>query len=388
MKIGLLGFVVEDANKGCEALTYSFLDLIRKNTSEKVQIHFFVSQAPLEKLHREFPEFVFSAEKIKLKDPKLSFISTIKSCDCVCDITCGDGFSDIYFPKNVFFTTLFKAIVEICGRPLFLLPQTYGPFKNKKLEKFAKIVLKHSKGIYSRDRKSSDYVKKLTKMDVMTTTDLAFALPYNDRYAIKFDSINIGINISGLLWSGGFTDKNQFSLTVNYRDYIYSIISELKKREQVRIHLIPHVIENEKDHIDGDYRVCKKIAEEYNLICAPAFETPVEAKSYISKMDFFIGARMHSTIAAYSAKVPVIPFSYSRKFEGLYENLGYPYLIHGTVDSTETAINNTLDWLGQREMIQRTIDKSMCVVNDYLDLFEKELRQRILIDHRRRKHGA
>ena len=48
-----------------------------------------------------------------------------------------------------------------------------------------------------------------------------------------------------------------------------------------------------------------------NTIVAPYFATPMEAKSYISGMDLFIGARMHATIAAISAGVPVIPFSYS-----------------------------------------------------------------------------
>lgn len=41
MKIGLLGFVVEDANKGCEALTYSFLSMLDKMTNDDLEVHFF-----------------------------------------------------------------------------------------------------------------------------------------------------------------------------------------------------------------------------------------------------------------------------------------------------------------------------------------------------------
>ena len=60
-------------------------------------------------------------------------------------------------------------------------------------------------------------------------------------------------------------------------------------------------------------------------IVAPAFRTPVEAKSYIAGMDFFAGARMHACIAAVSSGVPVYPLAYSRKFNGLFvETLGYP----------------------------------------------------------------
>lgn len=384
MKIGLLGFVAQDANKGCEALTYSFLHLIRKHTSEAVSIHFFVPVVPLEQLQKEFPEFEFSIGKIKLKDPRMRFVSLIRSCDFICDITCGDGFSDIYFPKNVFFTTLFKIIVELCGVPLYLLPQTYGPFKKKKLEKFAKYAIKHSKRVYARDKKSADYVETLAQVKVVNTTDLAFALPYYDEFEIDENKINIGINVSGLLWNGGFTDKNQFGLTVDYRCYIKKLIIALKQNVCYKIHLIPHVIENTNDHIDGDVNVCQMLAKEYNLLCSPSFNTPIEAKSYICKMDVFIGARMHSTIAAFSANVPVIPFSYSRKFEGLYENLQYPYLIHGCSDTTDMALAYTIEWITKREELKNKIDLSIKQINSYLGVFESEL-EGIILSTKRKK---
>lgn len=344
-----------------------------------MSIHFFVPSVPLEKLKQDFPEFTFTIGKIKLKDPKLEFISMIRSCDFICDVTCGDGFSDIYFPQNVFFTTLFKAIVELCGVPLYLLPQTYGPFKDKKLEWFAKFVIKHSNGVYSRDEQSAEYVEKLAKVKVVNTTDLAFALPYNNMYEVDDQKVNIGLNVSGLLWNGGFTDKNQFGLTVDYRRYILELISELKRHEGFCVHLIPHVIENENDHLDGDVKVCQSLAKENNVICAPAFSNPIDAKSYISKMDAFIGARMHSTIAAFSSNVPVVPFSYSRKFEGLYETLNYPYLIHGCSDTTENAVNRTIKWILEKEKLREQISVSMQQINCYLSIFENELVKNILM---------
>lgn len=378
MKIGLLGFVAQDANKGCEALTYSFLHLVRKYVSEPVGVHFFVPSVPLNQLQKDFPEFEFTIGKIKLKDPKLKFISLIRSCDLVYDVTCGDGFSDIYFPKNVFFTTLFKIVVEMCGVPLYLLPQTYGPFKSRKLEQMAKFAIRRSKKVYARDKKSVDYVKKMANVSAINTTDLAFALPYHDGFCIDHSKINVGINVSGLLWNGGFTEENQFGLTVDYRQYIITLVNRLKMNNNYSVHLIPHVIENENDHIDGDVKICQLLAKEHDVLCAPAFATPIDAKSYISKMDAFVGARMHSTIAAFSAKVPVIPFSYSRKFEGLYENLNYPYLIHGCNDTTEEALDITFKWILQREDLKNNIEVSMKQINNYLSIFEAELENSIL----------
>lgn len=378
MKIGLLGFVVEDANKGCEALTYSFLSMLDKMTNDDLEVHFFTPDASLDRLMNQFPNIKMSIGRLKIKDPKFKWRKMIKSCDFVCDITCGDGFSDIYFPKNVFYTTLFKILVEKCGTPLYLLPQTYGPFSDKKLETMAKYAIKHADFVTTRDQLSAEYARKLTKVNPMIVTDLAFALPYeSQKYSVDKRKLNIGINVSGLLWNGGFVRDNQFSLSVDYRRYITELISALKKRDDVEIHIIPHVIETDSDNIDGDVSVCRSIAKEHGLIAAPAFTDPIDAKSYISSMDVFLGSRMHSTIAAYSSHVPVIPFSYSRKFEGLYENLNYDYVIHGCLDNTETAIKNTIEWIDSRDKLKGSINESMDLICQYLDNFNSALKEKI-----------
>ena len=46
-----------------------------------------------------------------------------------------------------------------------------------------------------------------------------------------------------------------------------------------------------------------------------------ELKGYISKCCFFIGARTHSTIAAYSSKVPTLVIGYSVKSRGIATDL-------------------------------------------------------------------
>lgn len=49
---------------------------------------------------------------------------------------------------------------------------------------------------------------------------------------------------------------------------------------------------------------------------------------------------MHATIGAFSSGVPVIPTSYSRKFEGLYGSLGYNYGINLRETTIEDAMNH------------------------------------------------
>ena len=81
-------------------------------------------------------------------------------------------------------------------------------------------------------------------------------------------------------------------------------------------------------HVELDDLAHKEIKRKIdNVNVVEPFNNPIEAKSLISSMDIFVGARMHATIAAFSSGVACIPMSYSRKFTGLYNSLGYDYVV-------------------------------------------------------------
>ena len=90
--------------------------------------------------------------------------------------------------------------------------------------------------------------------------------------------------------------------------------------------------------LEDDLRASAALQDEFPALRpAPDFASPSAAKSYIAGLDFFMGARMHACIAAFSSGVPVVPMAYSRKFAGLFGSLGYDH----TVDcqsETNTAI--------------------------------------------------
>lgn len=375
MKIGLLGFSTHEANKGCEALTYSFINILKNCLKDNLDIHFFFCGNELGELPKEFPGTQFTIENVRFKDWKLSAFRALKKCDVVFDVTCGDGFSDIYLRRQVMTTTRTKLFVEMVHTPLVLLPQTYGPFNDKELEKMAGKAIRRAAKVYSRDQVSSDYVKKIANRDAFTTTDIAFALPFRKKRGLDESKTQIGINISGLLWRGGFVEENQFGLKFSYQDYVQRVLLELEKDNQYEVHLIPHVIESETDCLDGDAAVCEQLANEHNVHFSGRFKTPVEAKNYIAAMDFFTGARMHSTIAALSAGVPVLPFSYSRKFEGLFGSLEYPWVLSAKTIELDQAVAQTLKAIENRSVIEKDVKKSMNIVQSELDHFQDDLKQ-------------
>jgi len=91
-------------------------------------------------------------------------------------------------------------------------------------------------------------------------------------------------------------------------------------------------------------------------------------------MDLFIGARMHSTIAAFSSGVPVIPIAYSRKFNGLYDTLQYPYYIDAKSNITEeNAITAILTFMSERDKMSFLIEKGKKKYTDGINQYMEYL---------------
>ena len=311
MIIGLFGFDFTSSNKGCEALTYTFLSMMeRLFDGEQLTVYNFTYNETLGIVPKQYPNIVFHQCNINLKNPEywIKAFNTLKKCEAFFDATFGDGFSDIYGKKWNVKTDLIKQMVLWSGTPLVLVPQTYGPYSDALLKKWAMRLIRKADLVYSRDNISASIILEQSGTRIKVASDMAFKLPY-DKSMYKFDNpkIKVGINVSSLLWDSTWAKENHFGLSVDYQQYHSELIEWLIKQSIYDIHIIPHVIDlSHPDARENDYRVCMELKERYNnrVIIAPPFDTPIEAKSYISNMDIFIGSRMHATIGAISSGVP------------------------------------------------------------------------------------
>ncbi len=323
-----------NGNLGCVALAYSALFLIDSVLTEQgVEYQFFLTDSMHSKdsdyhiqlndkkirykqIGHVLPLSKKSFLKLIINYQKLSFDKQIfKDADYILDIGQGDSFADIYGPTRFNFINLIHKEATKYRKPYCLLPQTIGPFKFDTIKTAANIAIEKATMVMARDKQSYDYVVANVpkQKNVKEYIDVAFFLPYTKQ---EFDPAftHVGLNISGLLWHGGYTGENQFGLKDDYQEIIRGIIEYFIKMPNVKLHLISHVVGSERN-VENDYEVCYDLIHELNypnLILAPLFLSPIDAKSYISGMDFFMGARMHSTIAAFSSGVPVVPMAYSR----------------------------------------------------------------------------
>ena len=366
MIIGLFGFDFTSSNKGCEALTYTFLSMMEKLFNGKpFSVYNFTYNETLGLIPKQFPKISFYQCNINLKNPGywVKAFKILNKCEIFFDATFGDGFSDIYGKKWNVKTNLIKQMVLWSRTPLVLVPQTYGPYSNPLLKDWAMRLIKKADLVYSRDDLSAKIIEEQCGIKIKVGSDMAFKLPY-DRSMYKFEDkrIKVGINVSSLLWDSEWAKENHFDLTVDYKQYHIEMIEWLIGQPEYDVHIIPHVIDmNHPNARENDYRICMKLKEKYgnSVTIAHPFDTPIEAKSYIANMDVFIGSRMHATIGAISSGVATIPFSYSRKFEGLFGNIGYSYVISAKKFTLEEALDKSKAWIQSYEELKKQGEKSV-----------------------------
>jgi colanic acid/amylovoran biosynthesis protein len=373
--IGLLWHSLSSGNLGVGALTESHIAIISSVAQRSGRkVRFVVlgpNKASLPELVEELSHEGHLLEAQVVRVFRKEFQSLARQCDLILDIGAGDSFATIYGFKRFFYYWLSKNIVRQVGTPLILSPQTIGPFDSWLSRNLARQVMRRCERVFARDNLSRAYLSEL-KLDAVSAEaiDVAFALPFDRVDHGATDKVRVGVNVSGLLFNGGYTGNNQFGLTLDYAETIRKVLAAFHAMPNVELHLVSHVIEPHMP-VEDDVAASAILAKEFpGAIMSPVFTRPGEAKSYIAGLDFFTGARMHACIAAFSSGVPVVPMAYSRKFNGLFGTLGYDRIADCKADSAETAVQKILDGFHQREQVRSAVAAALETVRARLGLYE------------------
>jgi len=375
---------IKNGNRGCVALSITMMSLIDEVMNNAgVQYCLFLpdSQFRDQKKH----EYKINNRVISFEDcsyPKgLSFKDNIKlqlksltkggnkakqifeNADFILDIGQGDSFADIYGERRFKIIDRIHVLARKYKKPYCILPQTIGPFKDTMIANLAHESIANASYCMARDKQSYNYVIKSVpeQQKIAEYIDVAFFMPY-EKIEQESGYTHVGLNISSLLWHGGYTRDNQFGLKCDYKKLVKEIINYFLSLKNTKVHLIPHVVEGERG-IENDYEVSYEIWREYNnanIVLAPFALGPIEIKSYIAGMDFFMGARMHATIGAFSSGVPVVPMAYSRKFNGLFvDTLQYDAMVDMKADVDDIILSKVKMAFHNKEVLKQIIEQRM-----------------------------
>lgn len=198
-----------------------------------------------------------------------------------------------------------------------------GPFN--KDPAYEKYMLKHLRKvhIFTRESLTRDYLNHHGLVEnVHKVADPAFLLdpqePDKARLDLPIDDGAIGINISPLL-SKYNAAGNRDAWAAASAKIVDAIIAKTGRT----IYLIPHVT-GVAENCDYSF-LCNVVRfldhRKPQVFVVPDTLNAAELKWVISKMDLFVGARTHSTIASLSSSVPTLSFGYSIKSRGINQDI-------------------------------------------------------------------
>lgn len=218
--------------------------------------------------------------------------------------------------------------------------QSITPEVRRDLEQFDLIT--------ARETISYQILKKINPNTVLVS-DPAFVLeqtklPLPEGF---LEGNTVGINISPMIMDYGDSDL----ILSNYEQLIEYILDET----DMRICLIPHVVWKQTNDLLPIERLYEKYASS-GRICRIGDHNCMELKGFISRCRYFIGARTHATIAAYSTCVPTLVVGYSVKSIGIARDLfgtEHGYVIPVQQLQSKGKLREEFIWLQSQEAAVR-----------------------------------
>lgn len=372
-------------NHGCEAIVRSTIGLLEKVSTDKIVLF---SSRPDEDIKYGVSEicevinekstfskfsinFLSAYLKLKIKKDylpmdKLEYrnaFNKIKKGDIALSIG-----GDNYCYENVERYIMLHDLALERGAKTILWGCSVEPelIENHKI---AKDLSRYSL-IVARESISYDALKKVNANTVLVP-DPAFSLKYKntDLSSTYKERKIVGINISPMVQEQetvpGITMKNYQKLI----DYIIN-------STDMEVLLIPHVVWDKNDDRESLYNLYD-IYKNSNRVHIVEDQNCIKLKEIISCCSFFIGARTHSTIAAYSTGIPTIVVGYSVKAKGIARDLfgtdkNFVLPVQNISNSEELLL--AFQWILEHEMDIKRMLKSAAgenTIKKYIQVFNK-----------------
>ncbi|UBK75588.1 polysaccharide pyruvyl transferase family protein [Clostridium perfringens] len=272
-------------------------------------------------------------KKIISKDKKET-LEVFQQCESL--FVKGGGFLHTYGgieATYIMYFFLFHIILaQKLGKKVYIMPNSFGPFKGLFVKKFLKNTLSKCEKVYSREEISTRMLKSELDFNVNTYPDLGFFLEkdINEKNMKYIDEIN-KIKLQGKKCVAITARPYRFPKSENpkekYIDYIKSFKKMIIWLNDAGYHpiFVEHtlsVCSNENDGTSIREIVDMIDNTKYTIISNEKLNCR-DLKGIYSVCDYMIGTRFHSIIFSLSENVPSMAITYGgNKGEGIMNDIG------------------------------------------------------------------
>ena len=222
--------------------------------------------------------------------------------------------------------------------------------------------MKLYEAIFARESITYEALKSVGVKNLYLYPDSAFTLdtkylPLPKGFQVKN---TVGINISPMIV------ENETAVGITMKNY-KALIEYILKNTDMSVALIPHVVWKRSDDRETIEELFYYFKDEPRVVKIGDCSCE-ELKGYIARCRFFIGARTHATIAAYSSMVPTLVVGYSVKAKGIARDLfgTYEKYVEPVQNlETEEQLLAAFQWLYEEEDIIK--EKLLKVMPAYIE---------------------
>lgn len=210
------------------------------------------------------------------------------------------------------------------GTKLIMLPQAFGPFEDKRIQKYVNIWAKNADLIFPREKDSYQYLTNLVGKQ--------------DKIKQFPDFTNL---VRGTLPKGYDISNKRIALVPNYRmlDMTNQKVGDAYLPFMIRCakYLID---QNKKPFIlvhegKNDQMLAERISEAVGGIPIITESNPLHIKGILGSCDATIGSRFHGLVSALSQGIPSLATGWSHKYQRLFEDYMFTEGLVSVLDSDE-----------------------------------------------------
>lgn len=365
-------------NKGAQSMTFTLVNELRNRNIDNEIILFSNSDYKRDKSEKKKYKFKiefftkrlileiltgvdwFWMPKTDYKGYNKRIVDILKNADMVFDISGYALSSQRGFRRSLKYM-LYIMMVRKFQIPLYIMPQSFGPFKYKSIIKKSIIYLlmkKHltfPKLVFAREREGYEYIKPFTGDNLELNYDIVLQNKgdidinniFHENYSI-YAKLDINIESVGLIPNIKVIKHGEEQCIFKYyQEIICYLLSKGKS-----IYVLRHSTE--------DLNICQKIkqmfqTEEKVILLEDDFNS-LELKDIISQFKFIIASRYHAIIHAYKKGIPVIAFGWATKYKELLHLFSQEqYLFDVREVNDIVRIKESIDKMICREDIESNI---------------------------------
>jgi colanic acid/amylovoran biosynthesis protein len=329
---------------------------------------------PLELLERTYRHLKNNKKRysmISFLQCRKKFITILKNTDFIVDIS-GYALSSQFktIPNYKFIKNII--IAKKHNIPIYILPQSFGPFDYKGFDTIFKFLIKkyieYPKIIFTRESEGHTFMKQFGLTNLVPSFDLVLQtrkikLENIFKKEIKLDSFPVKTNSVAII-------PNQ-KLTVHGNNNLYEMYNKI----------IQFLLDNNKNvylvhHSKEDLKICSKIQKNFenneNVILIKNELNSLELESLLLNFDFIIASRYHSIVHAYKQGIPVIALGWATKYKELLNIFGqsdYFFDIRSPLD-LDLLLNRISKMIKDHTFESKNIIRQLNIIQEN-DIFEK-----------------